>query len=69
MRALSAEGRFSGYALSILPLALFGLINLVSASYYAEFWTTSAAVPVVAVSIGLLVIGNFFIFRLVNFKV
>ena len=69
VRALSAEGRFSGYALSILPIALFGLINLVSASYYAEFWTTPAAAPVVEISIGLLMIGNFVIYRLVNFKV
>lgn len=69
VRALSAEGRFSGYALSVLPVALFGLINLVSASYYAEFWTSAAATPVVAVSVGLLVLGNLVIYRLVNFKV
>ena len=69
VRALSAEGRFSGLALSILPIALFGIINLVSASYYAEFWTSAAATPVVAISLGLLLIGNLVIYRLVNFKV
>ncbi len=69
VRALSAEGRFSGYALSILPIALFAAINLVSASYYADFWTSSSATSVVAVSVGLLLIGNYFIYRLVNFKV
>lgn len=69
VRALSAEGRFSGYALSVLPVALFGIINLVSASYYAEFWKSAAATPVIAVSIGLLLVGNLVIYRLVNFKV
>lgn len=69
VRALSAEGRFSGYALSVLPVALFGAINLVSASYYAEFWRSAAATPVVVVSIGLLAFGNLVIYRLVNFKV
>ena len=69
VRALSAEGRFSGYALSVLPVALFGIINVVSASYYAEFWTNAAATPIVAVSLGLLVMGNLVIYRLVNFRV
>ena len=69
VRALSAEGRFSGYALSVLPVALFGIINLVSASYYAEFWKSAAATPVLATSIGLLLVGNVVIYRLVNFKV
>ena len=69
VRALSAEGRFSGYALSVLPIALFGLINLVSASYYKEFWASPAAIPILLVSIGLMLVGNFVIYRLVNFKV
>jgi tight adherence protein B len=69
VRALSAEGRFSGYALSVLPVALFGIINLVSASYYADFWQSAAAKPLLAISAGLLLIGNLVIYRLVNFKV
>lgn len=69
VRALSAEGRFSGYALSVLPVALFVLITLVSPSYYAEFWRSTAALTVVAVSLGLLVLGNLVIYRLVNLKV
>ena len=68
-RALSAEGRFSGIALSALPVILFGAIQLVSASYYAEFWTSPAASTILAVSVGLLVIGNLAIYRMVNFKV
>lgn len=69
VRALSAEGRFSGYALSALPIALFGIINLVSASYYADFWRSAAAKPLLAISVGLIAVGNIVIYRLVNFKV
>lgn len=69
VRALSAEGRFSGVALSILPVALFLLINLVSPAYYAEFWTSPAAGKILAVSLALLVAGNVVILRLVNLKV
>lgn len=69
VRALTAEGRFSGYALSVLPIALFGLTNLVSATYYAEFWSNPVSTKVMGVAIGLLLVGNAIIYRLVNFKV
>ncbi len=69
IRALSAEGRFSGLVLSALPVALFGLINVVSKSYYADFWVSASASTIVAVSVGLLVVGNLIIIRLVNFRV
>ena len=69
IRALSAEGRFSGYALSSLPILLFGLINIVSASYYEEFWQSSAKISVLSIAIGLLLVGNIVIYKMVNFKV
>lgn len=69
VRALSAEGRFSGYALSMLPVALFGLINIVSPAYYTDFWQNASSPSVLAVCLGLLLIGNLIIYRLVNFKV
>jgi tight adherence protein B len=69
VRALSAEGRFSGLALSILPVALFALINLVSPSYYAEFWASPLSGKILALSLALMVAGNVVILRLVNLKV
>lgn len=69
VRALTAEGRFSGYALSALPVILFFVINLVSATYYAEFWRSQVSSTVAGIAIALLILGNLVIFRLVNFKV
>ena len=69
VRALSAEGRFSGIALSALPVALFGLINLLSPAYYAEFWASPSAGRVLAFALVLLAAGNLVILRLVNLKV
>lgn len=34
VRALSAEGRFSALALTVLPILLFGVVNLMSPKYY-----------------------------------
>lgn len=67
--ALSAEGRFSGYALTSLPLFLFGLIHLVSATYYADFWSSPSRSTILAVAGGLLLIGNYVIYKMVHFKV
>lgn len=69
VRALTAEGRFSGYALSVMPVALFILINVVSAAYYAEFWASPVSGTITGIAIGLLVMGNLVIYRLVNFRV
>lgn len=69
VRALSAEGRFSGYALSALPIILFIVINLVSARYYEEFWESPNASAILGVALVLLVVGNAVIYRLVNFEV
>lgn len=69
VRSLTAEGRFSGYALSVLPIALFVLINVVSAAYYAEFWASPVSGTITGIAVGLLVLGNLVIYRLVNFKV
>ena len=68
VRALTAEGRFSGYALSVLPIALFGLTSVASPTYYADFWTSPVSTKVMGVAIGLLLVGNAIIYRLVNFK-
>lgn len=68
-RALSAEGRFSGYALSAMPVVLFAVIQVVSPAYYAEFWDSPAARPVLLTCLALLLIGNAIIYRLVRFKV
>ena len=67
--ALSAEGRFSGYALTALPLVLFGLLQLVSSTYYTEFWESAHRSSLLAVAIGLLLIGNYVIYKMVHFKV
>ena len=34
--ALAAEGRFSAIMLSILPIALFGMLHLISPGYYGD---------------------------------
>ncbi len=69
VRALSSEGRFSAVALSVVPVFLFGIINLLSRNFYGEVWGNPALNISFAVCAVLLTVGNVVMYRMVNFKV
>ncbi len=68
VKALSAEGRFSALALSILPIFLFGALLLISPSFYGDIWAHPAIRPVLGFCIVLMLIGDYVMYRMVNFK-
>jgi tight adherence protein B len=69
VRALTSEGRLSGVLLSVLPFALFVIVYMISPAYFAEIRGSPLLVPGVIVGFVLLAVGNFTIYRMVNFKV
>jgi tight adherence protein B len=69
IRALASEGRASALILSSLPIAMFIIINVVSPKFYSSVWDqdiTKIALGAAACWMGL---GNFIMYRLVNFKI
>ena len=69
IRALAAEGRASALILSSLPIGMFAVINFLVPSFYASVWgedLTKIALVLAACWMGL---GNFIMYRLVNFKI
>lgn len=68
VRSLSAEGRFSAYGLTILPVGIALAIYFPNPSYYSDVWHE----PIFQfVMIGLVVwktIGDFMIYKMINFK-
>ncbi len=68
VKALSAEGRFSAIALSIIPIVLFFVINLITPSYYGLVWANRTFHIAMGVSGVMMVIGNIVMWRMVNFK-
>jgi tight adherence protein B len=68
INALSAEGRLSAVALTLLPFALFLIINLLSPAYYTAVRGSSILEPAIYVGLSLLFIGNFVMYRMVHFK-
>jgi tight adherence protein B len=68
IKALSSEGRFSAIALSIFPFAMFGIINLINPNYYGDVWGHPILDLAAAAGAVLLILGNFVMYKLVNFK-
>jgi tight adherence protein B len=69
IRALAAEGRASALILSSLPIGMFAVINFLVPNFYSSVWhedLTKIALVLAACWMG---VGNFIMYRLVNFKI
>jgi tight adherence protein B len=69
IRALASEGRASALILSSLPIAMFLIINVVSPQFYSSVWNedlTKLALTLAGCWMG---VGNFIMYRMVNFKI
>lgn len=69
IRALAAEGRASALILSSLPIVMFAVILFLVPSFYASVWHESLTKIVLALAAGWMGIGNFIMYRLVNFRI
>jgi tight adherence protein B len=69
IRALAAEGRASALILSSLPIGMFAVIQFVVPSFYASVWHESLTKVALVAAGCWMGIGNFIMYRLVNFKV
>jgi tight adherence protein B len=69
IRALSAEGRASALILSSLPIGMFAIIHFLVPSFYASVWDQDLTKIGLALAGGWMGIGNFIMYRLVNFRV
>ena len=69
VKSLSAEGRLSAIILSVIPLALFGLLAVVAPNFYGEIWGESKAQIILAGSAIWLMLGNVIMFRMVRFEI
>jgi tight adherence protein B len=69
VKALSAEGRLSAWFLSAMPFILYGAVRLLSRDYFAELAGSPALVPALVYGGVSLVVSNFVIYRMVNFRI
>lgn len=67
--ALSAEGRLSAYILIVLPILMAGWMFFIRRSYLTPLWTTPLGLLMLFGAVLLVVIGSFWISRLVRVEV
>jgi tight adherence protein B len=68
IKALSAEGRYSALALSVLPFLVFGLLSVAAPNFYGEIWDVPTTKKALGVAAGIMMFGNIVMYRMVNFK-
>jgi tight adherence protein B len=69
VRAISAEGRLSAVFLTVMPFLLFGIITLLQPDYFFSIRNHPITMPALVLGFAMLAVGNFIIYRMVNFKV
>jgi tight adherence protein B len=69
IRALASEGRASALILSSLPIAMFFIIQIVSPDFYNGVWQEEITKKTLALAGTWMAIGNFIMYRLVNFRI
>lgn len=69
IRALASEGRASAMILSSLPIIMFLVIQVITPDFYASVWNEDLTKICLAAAAGWMGMGNFVMFRMVNFKV
>ena len=69
VRAISAEGRFSALALSALPIAFLGVVQMVTPEFYGGLWDHKVVQFGLAAAGVWMMIGNAVMYKLVNFRI
>jgi tight adherence protein B len=69
VKALSAEARFSGLVLSILPFALFGLLMLIAPHFYGDVWNVAIVKPTLIAAAAWMLVGDLVMYNMVRFEI
>jgi tight adherence protein B len=69
IRALASEGRASALILSSLPIVLFLMINGVAPDFYGSVWHDDMTKKGLMGALTWMAIGNFVMYRMVNFRI
>jgi tight adherence protein B len=69
VRVLSAEGRFSGYVLTALPVGLFCYMLVFKGDFVRPLYTTGMGYVLLGIALAMLAAGGFVMSRLTKIKV
>jgi tight adherence protein B len=69
IRALAAEGKFSAIFLSGLPVAVFGLINMMTPDFYGSIIQYDMTKWGLGLAFGWMLAGNIVMYKMCNFRI
>jgi tight adherence protein B len=69
IRALSSEGRVSAWIISLFPIAMFLILQLIAPSYYGAVWGNPLITPVFVIFGAWALLGDYIMYRMVNFEI
>ncbi|HWF94199.1 MAG TPA: type II secretion system F family protein [Xanthobacteraceae bacterium] len=69
IRALASEARASALILSSLPICIFAMVQIVTPEFYASVWDVPLTKQALAIAGAWMMVGNFIMYRLVNFRI
>ena len=69
IKALAAEGRASALILSSLPIVMFLVIQVITPEFYASVWHEELTKIGLSAAGGWMAVGNFIMYRMVNFRI
>jgi len=67
IKALSAEGRVSAWIISLFPVVMFLILQLIAPSYYGTVWGDPVILPVFLIFGVWALFGDFIMYRMVTF--
>jgi tight adherence protein B len=68
VKSMSAEGRWSAGALTLIPLLVFLAVNFLAPTFYGQVKNDPIIMPVAMITMMLWATGIFIIYRLINFR-
>jgi tight adherence protein B len=69
VKSISAEGRLSGIVISCMPFVMAGILSIINPRYMSTLWTTPAGNTLIAIGLGMMFIGIFWVSKVVKVKV
>lgn len=69
VNTLTAQGRYSGYLVAFLPIAIAGMINMISPAFMTPLFTNIIGQILIAVGLVMMTIGFFAIRKITDIKV
>lgn len=69
VRVLATEGRVSAWILGILPFAVAFAINLINPDFLSVLWTDPAGIKMTATSLLIMVLGIYWMWRIIKIRI